>query len=249
MVGCGGFGPANTGAAIMVRAAASEPAILALTVTFLEFIGIFLYRPYWTRDHAEQNTAPPSACRTIQRAEGSDTDATCLALFKLPPTRSRSREQDAPSTIARNFPTLLRLHRIGRVPIVTRRRLDVLQAPLEHDARGLIRSPCVQNLLEEVCRACEIAAAIGCKAMLIERHPVQRRSSGFGDVEQFVDSDPTCPSIHHQPVQFAHLDALAGKTARFLPDDDFGAVFLIGPFQPACDIHGVADHRVVEPHF
>src|ERR1700678_3368681 len=157
MVGCGGFGPANTGAAIMVRAAASEPAILALTVTFLEFIGIFLYRPYWTRDHAEQNTAPPSACRTIQRAEGSDTDATCLALFKLPPTRSRSREQDAPSTIARNFPTLLRLHRIGRLPIVTRRRLEVLQAPLEHDAGGLIRSPCIQNLLEEVCRACEIA--------------------------------------------------------------------------------------------
>ena len=39
--------------------------------------------------------------------------------------------------------------------------------------------------------------------------------------------------------------ALAGKTARFLPDDDFGAVFLIGPFEPACDIHGVADHRVV----
>ena len=42
MVGCGGFGPANTGAAIMVRAAAKEPAIVALAMTLFEFIGVIL---------------------------------------------------------------------------------------------------------------------------------------------------------------------------------------------------------------
>src|SRR5258708_30770568 len=39
MVGCGGFGAAKTGVAIMVRAAAKEPAIVALVKTFFEFMG------------------------------------------------------------------------------------------------------------------------------------------------------------------------------------------------------------------
>src|SRR6266403_1907572 len=39
MVGCGGFGAAKTGVAIMVRAAAKEPAIVALAKTFFEFMG------------------------------------------------------------------------------------------------------------------------------------------------------------------------------------------------------------------
>src|SRR6266481_6590103 len=43
MVGCGGFGAANAGAAIMVRAAAKEPAIVALAKTFLEFMAIILF--------------------------------------------------------------------------------------------------------------------------------------------------------------------------------------------------------------
>jgi hypothetical protein len=38
MVGCGGFGAANAGAAIIVSAAAKEPAIVALAITFLEFM-------------------------------------------------------------------------------------------------------------------------------------------------------------------------------------------------------------------
>jgi hypothetical protein len=40
MVGCGGFGAANAGAAIIVRAAAKEPAIVALAIAFLEFMGV-----------------------------------------------------------------------------------------------------------------------------------------------------------------------------------------------------------------
>jgi hypothetical protein len=39
MVGCGGFGAAKAGAAIMVNAAAKEPAIVALAKTLLELIG------------------------------------------------------------------------------------------------------------------------------------------------------------------------------------------------------------------
>jgi len=39
MVGCGGLGPANTGVAIIVRAAAKEPAIVAVAMTLFEFMG------------------------------------------------------------------------------------------------------------------------------------------------------------------------------------------------------------------
>jgi hypothetical protein len=42
MVGCGGFGAANTGVAIMERAAAKDPAIVALAKTFFEFMGVIL---------------------------------------------------------------------------------------------------------------------------------------------------------------------------------------------------------------
>src|SRR6266446_186121 len=44
MVGCGGFGPANTGVMIIVRAAAKEPAIVALAMMLFEFIGVILSR-------------------------------------------------------------------------------------------------------------------------------------------------------------------------------------------------------------
>jgi hypothetical protein len=43
MVGCGGFGPAaNAGAAIMVRAAANEPAMVEFARAFLAFMAIIL---------------------------------------------------------------------------------------------------------------------------------------------------------------------------------------------------------------
>jgi hypothetical protein len=46
MVGCGGFGAANTGVAIMERAAANDPAIVALAKTFFEFMGVILSPEY-----------------------------------------------------------------------------------------------------------------------------------------------------------------------------------------------------------
>jgi hypothetical protein len=39
MVGCGGFGAATAAVAIMVKAAAKEPAIVAAVMTLLEFMG------------------------------------------------------------------------------------------------------------------------------------------------------------------------------------------------------------------
>jgi hypothetical protein len=46
MVGCGGFGAANAGAVIIVRAAAKEPAIVALAKAFFEFMGVILSPEY-----------------------------------------------------------------------------------------------------------------------------------------------------------------------------------------------------------
>ena len=44
MVGCGGFGAAKAGAAIMVSAAAKEPAMVALAKAFLEVMAVILSR-------------------------------------------------------------------------------------------------------------------------------------------------------------------------------------------------------------
>ena len=44
MVGWGGFGAAKAGAAIMVRAAAKEPAMVALAKAFLELMEVILSR-------------------------------------------------------------------------------------------------------------------------------------------------------------------------------------------------------------
>src|SRR5882762_2421987 len=115
--------------------------------------------------------------------------------------------------------------------------------------RGLVRCPRIQNLLEETCRIHKITAAIGRKTGFVQRHPGGSHGSAFGDVKQFVDCDSARPSIDRQPVEFARMDAIAGKAARFLADDDFGAVFLVGAFKPARDIYGITDHRVIEPEF
>jgi len=85
--------------------------------------------------------------------------------------------------------------------------------------------------------------------VIIQRHPGWSHGAAFGDVKQFVDCDSACPSIDHQPVEFAHMDAIAGKAARFLADDDFGAIFLVGAFKSARDIYGIADDSVIEPEF
>src|SRR5216683_6306567 len=45
------------------------------------------------------------------------------------------------------------------------------------------------------------------------------------------------------------MDAIAGKAARFLADDDFGAIFLVGAFKSARNIYGIADDSVIEPEF
>src|ERR1700691_3369144 len=142
---------------------------------------------------------------------------------------------------------LLHLHRMRCVPVMPRRRLEKLAAPLEHDTGGLIRWPHSQKLPKETHGRCEIARSIGGKAEVIERNPAWRWGSGFGDRKQFVDGQSTNSSIDHQPVELARLDAIAGKAARLLSDDDVGAVFLVGGFEPARNIHRVADDRVVEP--
>src|ERR1700719_3878803 len=57
--------------------------------------------------------------------------------------------------------------------------------------------------------------------------------------------------LDHRPsaVQFAYLYLIAGKAARFLSGDDFGAIFLVCAFKPARDIYSIADHRVIKSEF
>src|SRR3954447_16189859 len=112
----------------------------------------------------------------------------------------------------------------------------MLVASLDHDAGWLVCRPCIEHVLEEACCTREVAAAIGRKAALMEGHPGREHGSVFGDAEQFVDRDAAGPAIDRQTVEFAHEYAIAGKAAGFLADDDVGAIFLVGAFEPAGDI-------------
>src|SRR5258705_3570116 len=144
---------------------------------------------------------------------------------------------------------LLGFHCVRRFPILSRRRFEILAASSEHNARGLVGRPRLQNLLKQAYGNGEIARAIGGQAGIVQRHPSWRHGSAFGHIKQFVDCNSARPSIDHQPVEFAYLYVIAGKAARFLSDDDYGAIFLICAFKPARDIYGIADHRVIEPEF
>src|ERR1700677_3886491 len=142
---------------------------------------------------------------------------------------------------------LLHFHCVRCVPLIPRWRLKKLAASLEHDTGGLIRRPHSQKLPKETESRREIPRSIGGKAGVIQREPAWRFGSGFGDRKQLVDGQSTNSSIDHQPVELARPDAVAGKAAGFLSDDNVGAVFLFRGPKPTRNIHGVADHGVVEP--
>src|SRR5260370_35199734 len=112
MVGCGGFGAVNAGAAIMVRAAAKEPAIVALANAFLEFIAIILSRGlsdvvFRWREHGLRHRLAGESGGRVQANPAAR--ATGGLLFRLPPTSPRFRHRNlslrpplVPNTCAAN---------------------------------------------------------------------------------------------------------------------------------------------------
>src|SRR5260370_24980426 len=97
MVGCGGFGAVNAGAAMMVRAAAKEPAIVTLAHAFFEFIAIILSRGLldvvfrWREHGLRYRLAGESG----GRVQGNpDASVTGVLLFRLRPTSSRFRDRN-----------------------------------------------------------------------------------------------------------------------------------------------------------
>src|SRR5271168_3342151 len=92
-----------------------------------------------------------------------------------------------------------------------------------------------------------MAGPIGRQTGLVKRNPAWGFRSVFGNADQLIDRQSARAPIDHEPVELAHANVIAGKTARLLSDDDLGAVFFVGALEPAGDIHRVTDHRVVEP--
>src|SRR5258708_11705792 len=97
MVGWGGFGAANAGAAIMVRAAAKEPAIVALANAFLEFIAIILSRGlsdvvFRWREHGLRHRLTEEYGGRVQANPAASV--TGVLLFRLRPPSSRVPERN-----------------------------------------------------------------------------------------------------------------------------------------------------------
>src|SRR3954452_9602753 len=85
MVGCGGFGAANAGAATMVSAAAKEPAIVVLAMMVFELIGNILphIRP---RDRRRQH-----GLRYRVAGEAGEGRATRMQVLRTPRSLSYHR--------------------------------------------------------------------------------------------------------------------------------------------------------------
>src|SRR5258708_36814639 len=99
MVGWGGFGAANAGAAIMVRAAAKEPAIVALANAFLEFIAIILSRGlsdvvFRRREHGLRHRLSGESGGRVQA--NPDARFKGVRLFRLRPTSPHFRDRNPP---------------------------------------------------------------------------------------------------------------------------------------------------------
>src|SRR5476649_2014256 len=112
MVGCGGFGAAKAGAAIMERAAAKEPAMVALVNALLEFMGVILI-PEISGIAGRRRGARAG----LKANPDPDVTSVTLLYYRLRPHNPVMKTGSA--TIA----MLLRFHGIGRFPIGSRRRL------------------------------------------------------------------------------------------------------------------------------
>src|SRR5689334_13323624 len=97
-------------------------------------------------------------------------------------------------------------------------------------------------------RAGEISGAPGGKAFFIRRDPVAHVLAFARHAEQLINLQAAGTAIYREPVKFAHDDTVAAEAPCLRADDDGGAVALVGAFQPAGDVHGIADHRVVQPN-
>src|ERR1700675_1607562 len=95
MVGCGGFGAANAGAAIIVSAAAKEPAIVALAITFLEFMGVSfpgnIRRCGSTRRSFHHRLAEESDDGGARSNPSVDVTPVALLHYRPPPSQSCDR--------------------------------------------------------------------------------------------------------------------------------------------------------------
>ena len=65
--------------------------------------------------------------------------------------------------------------------------------------------------------------------------------------DKLVDPHALGTSIDGDRVELSRRDAVARGDARRMPDDDRGAVDLVHSLEAACEVHGVAEGRVVQP--
>jgi hypothetical protein len=56
------------------------------------------------------------------------------------------------------------------------------------------------------------------------------------------------PAIDQKAVELTNCNAIAGETTCLFPDNDLGAILLIGAFKAAGNVYRVADHCIVETH-
>src|SRR5262245_17499292 len=131
------------------------------------------------------------------------------------------------------------------VPVGWRRGGDeYLHAIMEYERRSVIRLA-RETLGETHRRSLPILGAISgqsCGENLMQLAQLRRAFARAAD--KLVDAYRLTLAGDDQKIQLARLYRILRKSVRGFLDDNLRAVGFVDAFEPRCDVHHIADHRV-----
>src|SRR5215211_2154667 len=96
-------------------------------------------------------------------------------------------------------------------------------------------------------RGREAAGTVEAQRLLVGGGPFGNRVRSRPQADKLVDPYALGTSIDGDRIELSHRDAVARGHARRMPNDDRGAVDLVHALEAACEVHRVAEGRVVQP--
>src|SRR3954464_3923552 len=96
-------------------------------------------------------------------------------------------------------------------------------------------------------RGLEAAGTVEAQRLLVRGDPSGNHVRFCLEADKLVDPHALGASIDGDRVELSRRDAVARGHARRMPDDDRGAIDFVHALEAACEVHGVAERRVVQP--
>src|SRR3954469_19470512 len=146
-----------------------------------------------------------------------------------------------------NLSRLLRRQCRDRAPRNIRRALNQLPAAVAHQFSRAIRAAHIQHGCEISECSRKMAPAVVSEALFIAYDPIKPLPAALpGKSDQFVDRKALLTSIHGDAVDLARDDGAARETFGRFANEDLRPVGFVGALEAARDVHGIADHGIVQ---